>query len=230
MELFRQLKFIRFNLFDYFILILLLTVNIISIVDKKQIDVISLTTSFSGILCVLLAAKGNITNFLFGLINGFLYAYVSYKSSYYGEVMLNLGFYVPMQFIGYYMWSKHMKKDKGDEGIVKTFRLSWKNRAILFLVCAVLIYLYSFVLQSIRGNQPGLDSASTILSVVAMLLAIKAYAEQWLIWITVNIISVILWILAYQKGGDHSFVMIGMWSGYFINSIYGYINWMRLSK
>lgn len=230
MELFRQLKFIRFNLFDYFILILLLTVNIISIVDKKQIDVISLTTSFSGILCVLLSAKGNITNFLFGLINGFLYAYVSYKSSYYGEVMLNLGFYVPMQFIGYYMWSKHMKKDKGDEGIVKTFRLSWKNRAILFLVCAVLIYLYSFLLQSIRGNQPGLDSASTILSVVAMLLAIKAYAEQWLIWITVNIISVILWILAYQKGGDHSFVMIGMWSGYFINSIYGYINWMRLSK
>lgn len=230
MKLLNQIRTIKFNKFDYFLLAILLLFNVYNVIDKKELDVISLTTSISGILCVLLAAKGNITNFIFGAFNGLLYAFVAFKSAYWGEVMLNLGFYFPMQFIGYYMWSKHMSAEKGEEGVVKTFRLNWRNRIILAVVCIVAIYFYSLLLAKLKGEAPAIDSASTVLSVVAMLLAIKAYAEQWLIWITVNILSVTLWVLSYQKGGDHSFVMIGMWGAYFINSIYGYMNWMRLSK
>lgn len=230
MKLLNQIKSIRFNKFDYFLLIILLAVNLYNIYTKKEFDIISFTTSISGILCVLLAAKGNISNFLFGAINGVLYAFVAFKSAYWGEVMLNLGFYLPMQFIGYYMWSKHMSHENGEEGVVKTFRLNWSKRIFLAVFCVIAIYLYSLLLQKLKGQAPALDSASTVLSVVAMLLAIKAYAEQWLIWISVNILSVTLWVISYQKGGDHSFVMIGMWGAYFINSIYGYINWMRLSS
>ncbi|MGL5317619.1 MAG: nicotinamide riboside transporter PnuC [Bacteroidales bacterium] len=230
MKLLHQIKTIRFNPFDYFLLTLLLLLNAYSFYDKKEIDVISLTTSVSGVLCVLLAAKGNISNFIFGAINGVLYAYVAFKSAFWGEVMLNLGFYLPMQFVGYYMWSRHMSDNTGEEGIVQTNRLNTRNRVLLALFCMAAIFVYSLLLQKLKGQAPALDSASTVLSVVAMILAIKAYAEQWLIWIAVNILSVSLWVISYQKGGDHSFVMIGMWGAYLLNSVYGYRNWMQLSK
>ena len=62
----------------------------------------------TGILCVVFVGKGKISNYLFGLISVSLYAYVSYTFKLYGEMMLNLLVYVPVQFVGFAMWRKHM--------------------------------------------------------------------------------------------------------------------------
>ena len=62
----------------------------------------------TGILCVVFVGKGKISNYLFGLISVSLYAYVSYTFKLYGEMMLNLFVYVPVQFIGFAMWRRHM--------------------------------------------------------------------------------------------------------------------------
>jgi len=58
---------------------------------------------FSGIICVLMAAKGLRLNYAVGVVNCIAYSYVSFQSGLYGEVMLNMLYYLPMQFIGFYI-------------------------------------------------------------------------------------------------------------------------------
>jgi len=47
------------------------------------------------------------------------------------------------------------------------------------------------------------------------------YREQWMLWIIVNIVSVIMWV----NIGDP--MMILMWSAYLINAIYGFVKWSK---
>ncbi|MGL5014783.1 MAG: nicotinamide riboside transporter PnuC [Bacteroidales bacterium] len=229
-NLIRSVREIRFNAFDIFLLLFVLLGNLYSGYESKELSPLALFTSMSGILCVLLAAKGNILNFVVGAFNATLYTIIAAKSSFWGEVMLNMGFYLPMQFVGFYFWSKHLNKQHESEGLVKSKFLTMQQRLILIFASVVVIIAYGYLLGMIKGSAPTLDSASSVLSVIAMLLAIRAYVEQWVLWIVVNMLTVVLWITSYNNGGDHSFIMIAMWGAYFINSIYGYYNWVRLTK
>src|SRR5690606_32622523 len=65
------------------------------------------TVFITGVLCVSLAAKGHLMTYVFGMYNTFGYAYLAYVNGLFGEVMLNLLFFVPMNVIGFIMWKKH---------------------------------------------------------------------------------------------------------------------------
>lgn len=57
------------------------------------------------------------------------------------------------------------------------------------------------------GGQPALiDSMSAVFSVAALIMQVARYAEQWLLWIIVNIVSVLMWVLLLGK--DPSAVMM----------------------
>ena len=68
---------------------------------------IGLISSISGMVCVVLVAKGKIANYYFGIVQTLTYAYIAYGYSLYGEVMLNALFYFPVQFIGIYLWKRN---------------------------------------------------------------------------------------------------------------------------
>lgn len=57
---------------------------------------------------------------------------------------------------------------------------------------------------------------------------LKRFAEQWLLWISVNVLSIILWAGALITQGGNDFSMLVMWTAFLVNSIYGYINWRKL--
>lgn len=62
--------------------------------------IISATT---GVACVVCTGKGKLMAYVFGTVNVVLYAIISLKAKYYGEVMLNLIYYFPMEFYGFYI-------------------------------------------------------------------------------------------------------------------------------
>ena len=185
---------------------------------------IGLVASLTGIWCVLLVAKGKISNYYFGIINAIAYGYVAYGQNYFGEVMLNIGYFLPMQFLGIYLWNKH--KDSKDEVVVKS--MSNRDRAIWLATSFISIIVYGFVLKGLGGNLPFIDSISTVLSVIAMILMAKRYLEQWALWIIIDIASIVLWFTALGNDGDISVLI--MWISFLINAVYGMFNWIKLSK
>ena len=58
-------------------------------------NLVGIIAALTGIWCVILTGKGKISSFYFGTINTILYAVVAWKARYWGEVMLNLIYYLP---------------------------------------------------------------------------------------------------------------------------------------
>lgn len=140
--------------------------------------------------------------------------------------MLNLIYYVPMNFVGIYMWSKNM--DQGTEEVVKK-RLSAKNSVIAYSCVIVGTLGYGFVLKMLNGTLPFIDSMSTVFSVFAQFLCVKRYMEQWVLWIVVDVVTVIMWTYAFINGtGDMATVL--MWSIYLLNAIIMLLKWKNDTK
>ena len=76
------------------------------------------------------------------------------------------------------------------------------------------------------GKLPYIDALSTVISVVALICAIKMYAEQWMLWTLVNTVSVIMWALSFGKGSENMATLV-MWLLYLINGIVLHIKWTK---
>lgn len=193
-------------------------------------SVLGLLTSLTGMMCVVLVAKGKISNYYFGFVNVVLYSYLAYQQGLMGEYQLNVFFYLPMQFIGFYLWNRARNKViKGEVESVKVKVFKLHNWIVALTFATIGIFIYSSYLQSIESSQPYLDATTTVLAITAQILMAKRYAEQWLFWIAINILSIVLWTKAFLLTGN-DVTMLAMWSAYLINSVYGYVNWLKLNR
>lgn len=187
---------------------------------------VSIWAAVTGVCCVILTGKGKRSSFIFGLVNTILYAIVALGAKYYGEVMLNLIYYLPMNFVGFIAWKKYMNDETGE--VVKE-RLSLSKSIVVYAITAVSIVIYGFILKRMGGNLPYVDSMSTVVSVVAQVLSIKRLTEQWGLWIVVDIVTVFMWAVDFMKGGE-TISTLAMWSIYLINAFIMYIRWYKEAK
>ena len=223
------------SIYDWFLIVGVIASNIIYSALSGNVDIVGSVAGVAGVLCVVLVAKGSIWNYLFGIINVSMYAYISYKASLYGDAALNALYYVPMQFIGWWQWRKRgaavSEAEAGGAGVqVKARRFSWRQRAILALGCALGVIAVGYVLRHFGDPQPFKDSATTVLSIVAQALMALAFMEQWALWIITNVISVVMWSICVVRGEAHAAVMVIMWVFYLLNSLNGFRVWLKLSR
>ena len=223
------------SLYDWFLIVGVITSNVIYSIMTGTLDVLGSLAGITGVLCVVLVAKGSIWNYLFGLVNVSLYAYISYKASLYGDAVLNAFYYVPMQFIGWWQWRKRgaavSEGEAGGGGVqVKARRFSWGQRAVLAAGCIAAVVAGGFILRYFGDPQPFKDSTTTVLSIIAQALMALAFMEQWALWIITNIVSVAMWCVCVARGEAHAGVMVIMWVFYLMNSINGLKVWLKLSR
>ena len=215
----------KFNWFEWAMIVAVIGFTIYFSIISEGVSLLYLIidgiAAISGIFCVVLCAKGRKSQYIWGLLNVIGYVVIAFINKYYGEVMLNALYYLPSQFIGYYLWNKNSNQDSGD---VKGKKLTIKKSIILVSLIIVGVFGYKLVLDLLGGSGTLLDSASTVTSVVANALMMMRYREQWLLWIIIDAITVVMWVLA----GD--FVMVTMWAVYLINAFYGYYNWTKIAK
>ena len=220
--------------FDIFLIAGVVVSGVLYSILAGQFDTLGFIASVTGLLCVVLAAKRSLSNYLFGIINVSLYAVISYKSQLYDDAALNALYYLPMNFIGWWNWLRHNggknSEGKEDKALVKSVRMGRKERFLLFVLSLFLVLLAGWLLDRFTSDpQPYKDAFTTILSVIAMFLMVKAYMEQWILWIAVNAVSVAMWTVVWFNGGEHSALMIIMWLFYLVNSVNGFIVWKRNS-
>ena len=223
------------SLYDWFLIVGVIASNLIYSLLSGNVDIVGSVAGIAGVLCVVLVAKGSIWNYLFGIVNVSMYAYISYKASLYGDAVLNAFYYVPMQFIGWWQWRRRgaamNEAEAGGNGVqVKARRFTWKQRAMLAAGCTVAVLAVGFILKHFGDPQPFKDSTTTVLSIVAQALMALAFMEQWALWIITNVVSVVMWCICVARGEAHAAVMVIMWTFYLLNSINGLRVWLRLSE
>lgn len=187
---------------------------------------IGIIASVTGVICVVLCGMGRVSNYLYGTINVILYAYIAWKAKYYGDVMLNLLYYLPTNFIGWAAWNKHIN---AETNVVYKKRMTIKQDILLAIISIVSVAGYAYILRLLGGNLPIVDSMSTVFSVIAQILMIKRFMEQWVIWIVVDVVSVIMWIAALSTEGASIAVLL-MWAVYLANAVIMFVKWYRESR
>jgi nicotinamide mononucleotide transporter len=226
-----MLKFRQINtltLFDWILILGIIAANLIHSILEQSVDVVGSLAGVTGVICVVLVARGNILNYIFGVVNVSLYAFISYKAGLYGDAALNALYYFPMQFIGWYSWVR--RREEAESVTVVARRMVARERVYLALTSILLTAIVAWILYLFNDPQPVKDSATSVLSVIAMFLMVRRFMEQWTLWVAVNIISIVMWSIALVKGESHSALMVIMWIFYLANSINGWITWVRLSK
>lgn len=189
---------------------------------------LGIITTLTGMLCVVLIAKGNIWNYFWGIINVSLYAFICYQANYAGDFMLNAFFYLPMNVIGLLMWKRHYDNAHDVVDTRKFNVIKWICTIIIIAIATAILSvgmpLINSLLKMDANPLPIVDAFTTVTSITAMLLMVYRYTEQWILWIVVNLLSIVMWLSIGNSA------MVIMFTAYEINSIYGYINWRKLNK
>ena len=189
-------------------------------------NAIGIISALTGVWCVILTGKGKSSSYIFGTVNVLLYAYIAFRARYYGEVMLNLLYYFPTNFIGLAAWIRHTNTETGE---VAKRRLSLRGSILVYMLTAVGIAAYGWILKLLGGSLPFVDSMSTVVSIVAQILCIRRYMEQWVLWILVDIVTVVMWAVDYAAGGE-SIATLLMWIIYLTNAVIMFVRWYREAR
>ena len=211
-----------YSLFDRLFLIGMLLLQIIVFILHPD-SLIGIISGISGVISVVLCAKGKISFYYIGFIQTISYLFLAWDNRFYGEVIENI-FYLVTMVWGIFIWQKSLTKtsDGSTQVIVKKFTMSQWILSIIGTTVATIIMGYW--LNSIGSSQPYTDAATNIFAIFAQLLMIKRYKEQWIWWLLIDVLCIKMWFVA----GNWS--MVAMYIAWTINCIYGWYNWSKLNK
>lgn len=185
-----------------------------------------LILTLTGSLNLVLGAKGKVAGLYFAIINSALYAYNCFSIPLYGEIMYNLIYSIPVSIIAIILW----RKNTANDGEVKFRTMTAKLLIAIVVATLVAIGIYSEILKWMGGNYAFMDSLTTVVSVIASMLYLLRYSEQWLMWVIVNALSIVMWIIVFIDGDKSALMIIVMKTINLLNSLYGYINWRKIAK
>ena len=211
-----------YSLFDRLFLIGMLLLQIIVFILHPD-SLIGIISGISGVISVVLCAKGKISFYYIGFIQTISYLFLAWDNRFYGEVIENI-FYLVTMVWGIFIWQKSLTKtsDGSTQVIVKRFTMSQWILSIIGTTVATIIMGYW--LNSIGSSQPYTDATTNIFAIFAQLLMIKRYKEQWIWWLLIDVLCIKMWFVA----GNWS--MVAMYIAWTINCIYGWYNWSKLNK
>ena len=183
----------------------------------------ALISAFCGISYTILAGKGIPACYLIGVVGSAFYSYLSFHNALWGNLILYAGYYIPMQILGFFQWNMHLKDDKQE--IIK-ISLPAKESLILSGLGISISAIVILLLIHFGDKSPYIDGITTVFSILGMYLTVRRAIEQWIIWMIVNGLSLIMW-LCIALNGEKVYSTVIMWTVYFILSIYFYFTWRK---
>lgn len=176
------------------------------------------TAVFCSIIYVILAARGNVWCWLFGIIGAVFWAFSAYALyDLYVDAILQL-YYVFIGIYGWYQWL-HGSKQKTKLAI-----------SILPPITHVVIIIGGFVLTFIVGyffdtyTQAAatyLDAFTTVFSIITTVLVTRKVLENWIYWIIIDSVYIYLY---YSREG-YLFALLNVI--FVVIAIVGFINWRK---
>lgn len=187
---------------------------------------IAVVSALAGILYTLLAGSGRVLCYYFGLTGSFCYSYLAFHNGLFGNVILYMCYYVPMQVLGIFKWKSNLKEDKN---VIKKRKLTTEERLKLLILGSLGSLLTIAILYFLNDKNPILDGITTFFSILGMYLTVQRAIEQWLVWMIVNSLSFLMW-LNVLLNGEKVFSTVVMWGVYLVAAFYFYFSWKKELK
>lgn len=184
---------------------------------------IGMVCGVAGVICVVLTAKGKISSYFFNFIQMITYMIICWDAALYLEFGEQV-FYFIVCIFGVFMWNKNMKTNEDGTTQVKAKKFQlWQWFVVAAVVAVSTLALGYFGGEVLGSTMPYLDAMTVALAVIAQLLMVWRYREQWACWILIDVISLIMFVAL----GNWS--MVAMYVAWTANAFYGWYNWTKLN-
>ena len=190
-------------------------------------NVLNLIDSLIGVTALIFISKGYVIGQVLLIIFGVLYGIISFEYRYYGEIITYLGMSAPIAGLAVISWLRHPYKDSKEVEVNRHLKLStWLT--LIFLTAAVTVGFY-FILKALGNSNLLFSTISVTTSFLAASLTFLRSPYYGLGYAANDAVLITLWVLAALE--DPGYVpMIFCFVMFFINDLYGFFNWRRMSK
>jgi nicotinamide mononucleotide transporter len=175
---------------------------------------LAVCSGIAGVISVVLCSQRKYAFYFWGVLQLVTIMIISYQTGLYGKLVEN-AFYLITMFVGMEIWKKNTTDDKTQ---VRT--MDWTDYVIfgcLFLPFAIIL-AYSIVNQY-NTDQIVLDIITTVIGILAQIMLILRFREQWVLWFILDVLCVALWAL------DSNWCLMTQYIFWSINCIYGFFYW-----
>ena len=177
---------------------------------------LAVCSGIAGVISVVLCSQKKYSFYFWSILQLITIMIISYQTGLYGKLVEN-AFYLITLFIGMNIW-----KDNTIDNTTQVRTMDWVDYVIfgcLFLPFATILS-YSIVSQY-NTEQITLDTITTIIGIIAQIMLILRFREQWILWFILDVLCIILWA---KDGNWCLMVQYIFWT---INCVYGYFCWKK---
>jgi nicotinamide mononucleotide transporter len=143
----------------------------------------------TGAACVWLTVKENVWNWPIGIANSVFFIVLFLNARLFADMALQV-VYVVLGFLGWYWWKRGGVGGGEHKQELPISRASARTLAVVALLVAGSTWGLTFYLRSVHDAAPFLDALTTALSLAAQFLLTRKHIENWLVWITADVIYI----------------------------------------
>ncbi len=185
-----------------------------------QISMVEWTAAGFGVINIALLVWRSVWNYPFGMVMVALYIVVFFSQRLYAESGLQIFFFLAQAY-GWWLWVK--VEDRSARVPVRW--LDPMSRAVWVVATAALSLNLGWVMHRFTdATMPYADSAVTGASVAAQLLLALRRVENWVLWVGIDVGSILLYI---NRG---LYPTAGLYGGMLVMSIVGLREWVTAAK
>lgn len=206
------------------ITLVLILIIILSIITQSSL--VQIIAAVCGVIYVFTNIYEKRFGQVFGMINSILYAMIMYSNGLYGTAIYDIAYCFPLQIYTFFNWGR---KDKEGKAVVQISRYDVRQRIVIFTLLAIMIVLYAYVANMLNIQFALVDGMSIILGAVGLWMTSKKKIEQWTVFITANIATIVMWSIKSIEN-IQNIPMLAMWIVYLINNSCGLYSWHKKLK
>ncbi len=180
-----------------------------------SVSAIEFIGTATGLICVICAAKERIISWPFGIINAIFFFILFYQARLYPDIMLQI-YYLGTSVYGWWRWTHPRDESEADyKNELKVAIIG--NSGLIIIITAVIalavlagtgverVHLWFPVIFPEPAAFPYADSFVAIMSVVAQVLLSLKKREAWVLWIIVDIVAAVIYMMKgiYLVSGEY---------------------------
>lgn len=188
-------------------------------------DTLTIIASAIGATALIFVGKGDAIGQLLTIIFAVIYAIISFRFHYYGEMITYVGMTAPSALWAMIVWLKNPYSAR-EVKVGKMTKAKW----CLLAVSAVIVTLIMWrVLVYFNTANILFSTISVTTSYLASMLTVVRSPYYAVCYAANDIILIVLWTLASMADISY-FPMVLCFLIFLINDLYGFINWKRMKN
>ncbi len=189
-------------------------------------NMLSLLASLVGVTALIFMAKGDVLGQILSVIFATLYAVVSFRMRYYGEMITYLCMSLPIAAAAAIEWLRHPYEGTRE---VEVAKLSKSRLPVLIFGAVAVTVIFYFVLGALGTARLVVSTFSVTTSFAAAYLSYCRSPWYALAYAANDLVLMVLWVLASVN--DITYLpMLACFTMFLVNDLYAFINWRRIQR